>query len=677
MPALLLSILLLIPCLASSQSSPSVDSVLLHESYLAHDALIQSLIGKADSLVGENNSLSLALAQKACSLAVIENNTEAQIEALRVAGSVYFHNHQTDSALRYFTSALSLADKNTPRIDVAYILNAVAATYQLDMNYEAAVKEYERILELGLSEKEGARILRNIYHNLACIYQYQEEYPKAISGFQKSMKISLATNDTAAIISTQNLIGDTYRETKNYDSAMIYLRSAYSLMKKADNYNEIVSVLNNIGAVFLDQHIADSAFFYFSSALKKAQQNDNIYGVCVINYNLGRIAQDNQQYNEAVRFFQSSLDVAEAHQFTERILFGQKELQHTFALMGDFSAAYKVQEQYMQLKDSLFAVEGQGKLKKLEKRLVIQEQVQKQEKEKQALIYANQLRTIWLVSSLIALGLVLILTGVLVSRYRSKSRLNRLLEIQNQKIQTQSEVIAQKNFRMEKSLHDLNEFAYIVSHNLREPLRRIGSYVSLLNMRYAPTLPAEAGEFMKYSVQGVHDLKLMLDDLLSYVIVEIENHAVSQVDTAAIVENVRLKILEDIPDTEITIVQAAPLPVITSNENLSELLFFHIIENAVKFRSQEPPLIHISASPEKNGYHFTIQDNGIGIDPMSISKVFSLFYRGTVSDKYSGTGIGLSVCKKIVNLHHGEIWAESSPGNGTKIHFTVFPLGNQ
>lgn len=673
LPALFIGLLILIPCLASSQSFQPVDSVLKQGADLPLSKQIFSLNQKADSLAAINPPLALALAGKAHDLAKQEKIAPEQIEALRIIGSVYFYQSQTDSAWKYFRAALKLTNDQTPRTDVAYILNALAACYQLDLNLDAAILEYENILKLGLTTEEAPRILRNLYHNAAHIFKTQENYPKAISWFKKSMDISLHIRDSSAVISTQNLIGDTYREAKNYDSAMYCLRFAHYLIVKTDNPRERVSVVNNIGAVFLDQGIYDSASVYFKIGLDISQQDTNILGISVINYNLGRIAQENQRYQEAIRLFGISLKVAEDGQLTERILYGMKELHHTLALKGDFPQAYEIQQRYVQLKDSLSEEEGREKIARLEAKLMIQEK----EQEKQALLYANQLRTIWLTGSLLALGLVLIMAGVLINRYRYKSKLSELLEAQNLKIRAQSEAIAQKNFRMEKSLNELHEFAFIVSHNLREPLRRIGSYISLINMRYASSLPAEAHEFMGYSVQGVQDLKHMLDDLLSYVIVEIENHEVRPVNTAEIVETVRLKIVEELPGTEITIVQSTPLPVITSSPNLAELLFSHIIQNSVKFRSVQPPLIDISAIQIENGYLFTIADNGVGIDSMSIQKVFSLFYKGSVSEEYGGTGIGLSICKKIVNLHHGEIWAESSPANGTKIHFTLYPLGTQ
>ncbi|MDX2249435.1 MAG: tetratricopeptide repeat protein [Bacteroidia bacterium] len=669
LPALFLSVLILLPCLSVSQTSAPLDSIFQLQNRLPSADFIHTLNEQADVYLNSDPVAAQKLAREAFTLAKKEKLAAEQMEALRIIGTLFFYEGVRDSARNYFFAALEFSDQNSDPVNLALIRTAIAACYQLDLNYEAALQEYEKILELGVSEAREPLMLRNIYHNLAYVHKERGSYQQAISWFEKSLNISIQAKDSFPMISSGNLLGDTYREMKKYKEAMLHLRQALYLANTLKTDHDRVYILNNIGSVFLDQAIYDSAASYFEEGLILAQKTENLLGSAGINYNLGRIAQGKGKYEEALVFFRLSLEIAKKNQLSDRILFSLKELHHTLALMDNFSEAYKVQEEYVQLKDSLAEVEGREKLAWLETKFKIREK----DHEKAALVQENRLQLAMLFSSLMALGLMIILAGVLVNRYNSKLKTNQLLESQNHMILEQSESIAQKNFRMEKSLHELNEFAYIVSHNLREPLRRIGSYVSLLDIRYRGALPEDAREFITYAVQGVRDLKEMLDDLLNYVVIEIEDYEISKVNMADILQKAITKLSPDISKAGATVISASPLPFFTSNTHLLEMLFYHLIENSLKFRGENNPQIDISVKPKENGYIFSLKDNGVGIDEMSIPKVFSLFYKGSTTSQYSGTGIGLAICKKIVNLHHGEIWAESMIGKGTTIHFTLYP----
>ncbi|MEZ4826490.1 MAG: ATP-binding protein [Bacteroidia bacterium] len=671
LPALLVLVILSIPCLILAQYNPGTDSVILSLGSLSFNEKLTRITDLADSLQEKNGPLSHDLARHALAMARSANNQTAQVDALGIIGAYFFYRDQTDSAIFYFLAALQLADPRTPVSERAFLHVATAACYQTQGNVEAAIQQYEKALDLNLPDKETSSTFRNVFHNVARIYMEQGEFLKAASMFRKSLAISEARKDTSPIINTQILLGDAYREAKKYDSAFYFLRHTQPLIFLPDYHTEQIYLLNNLGAVFLDSGVYDSATLYFNRMMPLiAGQEDSAYSLSMVHYNLGRIEKENARYQSAISHFEQAKHYAHLSQLPDRILYALRELQETLALSQNFEAAYKVQAQYVQLKDSLSEIEGRERLERLTAKL----QLQQKEMEKSELVYSNRIRTILLLLTVFSLISVLIITLVVVQRYRAKLTLNRMLSAQNQKITEQSASISQQNFRLEKSIHELHELAFIVSHNLREPLRRIGSYTSLLEMRYGSKLPPEATEFMNYTLQGVRDLKLMLDELLNYVVIGIEHHELSPVDFGMAISSVEEKISQLMPDTDVQVQILNPLPVMTSNRELVETIFFHLIQNSVKFRSGKPPVITISSTPVNSGYQFSVKDNGRGIDPMSIEKVFSLFYKGIVSDESGGTGIGLSICKKIVNYHHGEIWAESTPGQGATFHFTLSPL---
>jgi PAS domain S-box-containing protein len=223
---------------------------------------------------------------------------------------------------------------------------------------------------------------------------------------------------------------------------------------------------------------------------------------------------------------------------------------------------------------------------------------------------------------------------------------------------------------LERSNRELEQFAYIVSHDLKEPLRMITSYVQILNKRYKGKFDTKADEFMDFIVEGTMRMDDLLDDLLEYSRVGKKGDPFQPVDLNKIVKFARDNLKRIISKSGAEI-RYSKLPTVSADEVQMIQLFQNLIGNAIKFRSDESPRIDVSA--ETAGYNWTIciHDNGIGIDPKHLDRVFLMFRRLHGRGKYPGTGVGLSICKKIVERHGGRIWAESRAGKGSKFCFTI------
>jgi PAS domain S-box-containing protein len=220
---------------------------------------------------------------------------------------------------------------------------------------------------------------------------------------------------------------------------------------------------------------------------------------------------------------------------------------------------------------------------------------------------------------------------------------------------------------------DLEQFAHSASHDLREPLRTVSMYCDLLRRRYGGKIGPDADEMIKFCMEGARRMDLLLSDLLSYV------RASSDIATDA--ENVSLETaLEEaldslrasIDETGATVTHD-DLPVVRVLPAHAQQLFQNLISNAIKYRSDQPPRIHVGAQSENGAWVFRVEDNGIGMQPEHKDQIFGLFRRLHPSGKYSGTGIGLAICKKIVEGYGGRIWVDSAPGRGSTFFFT---LGN-
>ncbi|NPV14900.1 PAS domain S-box protein [candidate division WOR-3 bacterium] len=231
--------------------------------------------------------------------------------------------------------------------------------------------------------------------------------------------------------------------------------------------------------------------------------------------------------------------------------------------------------------------------------------------------------------------------------------------------------LQEKTEELRRSNQELERFAYVASHDLQEPLRMVGSYVGLLARRYKGKLDSDADEFINFAVDGVTRMQRLINDLLTYSRVGTRGKEPVPTDSNEVLKRalLNLKIAIEEKGAE---VNSKPLPVVLADERQLEQLFQNLVGNALKF-TQEKPRVDIWAERVDGMWRFAVKDNGIGIDPKFSEKVFEIFQRLHTREEYPGTGIGLAVCKKIVERHGGKIWFESEVGKGTTFFFTLPP----
>ncbi|MDD1428316.1 ATP-binding protein [Dolichospermum sp. ST_sed9] len=223
---------------------------------------------------------------------------------------------------------------------------------------------------------------------------------------------------------------------------------------------------------------------------------------------------------------------------------------------------------------------------------------------------------------------------------------------------------------LERSNEELKKFAHVASHDLQEPLNQVANYVQLLEMRCEGKLDATGQEFIAYVVEGVHLMQTLIDDVLAYSKVNTLEIAFQVIEGEKVLDCVLRNLRQRIAETGATITHD-PLPTIMADETQLIQLFLNLINNAIKFRSSQPLNIHIGVKKLENEWLFFIQDNGIGIDPQFSDRIFMIFQRLYTRDEYPGTGMGLTICKKIIEYHRGRIWVESQLGQGATFYFTI------
>ncbi|MGE5620936.1 MAG: PAS domain S-box protein [archaeon] len=245
---------------------------------------------------------------------------------------------------------------------------------------------------------------------------------------------------------------------------------------------------------------------------------------------------------------------------------------------------------------------------------------------------------------------------------------DKIHEIEERKIIEEN--LKKTLIELNNSNRELEQFAYVASHDLQEPLRMVATYTQLLSKKYQHRLDNKADEYIGYAVEGARRMHQLLLDLLGYSEVSRKSADAASADLNASIENV-LENLKYLVRTSGAVVTHSRLPVIKCYEDQIKQLFFNLIENAIKFSGGKKPKILVSAEEREREWIFSVRDNGIGINPEYHERIFIIFQRLHQRSEYPGNGIGLALCKKIVERHYGRIWVESRAGQGASFYFTI------
>jgi light-regulated signal transduction histidine kinase (bacteriophytochrome) len=224
--------------------------------------------------------------------------------------------------------------------------------------------------------------------------------------------------------------------------------------------------------------------------------------------------------------------------------------------------------------------------------------------------------------------------------------------------------------KLARSNRDLQRFAYVASHDLQEPLRQVTSFATLLENRYGGQLSEEARELMEYVVDGASRMQTLILDLLAYSRVDSADQKLVPASLQSVLDQALHNLRLSIQENEATVTWDE-LPVVTADPGQLVQLFQNLIGNAIKFRDEKPPVIHIGVQRMEHEWPLWVKDNGIGFEQQYADKIFQVFQRLHGRGAFSGTGIGLSICKRVVERHGGRIWAESEPGKGATFFFTL------
>lgn len=582
------------------------------------------------------------------------------VSGLYNLGLLYNRMSNSPAALQNLTYALDLGSGIITPAEKANIYTEIATAELSNGQYDVAYQYQLNALKIQENDRDSIGIAQSLY-GLGSIFFHQEEYDQALSYYQQALTVYQNIKDNWSIYACLGAIGSTFRH-QNDKNSLLYNIQALQLAQQINYKGGIGYSSLNVGDDYLSMEKPQKAIIYYQDALKIAGelQDKQLEARGLQSLGTAAIRQSNPE--QAVGLLNQSAAIATT--LNDKMLLKElyQNLSTAYEKNHDFQNAYFNHKKYISLKDSLINESTAHKIKDLR----IQYESQKVEKEKEIAVHNKdrQIRKIYTAFFIVVIVLSLGLLWSTLLRYKNTAAANKLLEQKNEEIKLQNEQLATSN-------RDLEQFAYIASHDLKEPLRIIGSYTDLINRRYRNALDSDAQEYLYFISGAVMRMNNLLSDLLNYSRIGRQSQHLENIDLNEIIDIIAATFKPFIEDLKATLKVTDTLPVVKANRSQMIQLFQNLIGNALKFRGDKPPRIIINCQKINNEYQITVQDNGIGIEKDYLAHIFVIFKRLHSRQEYEGSGIGLAVCKKIVEQHRGRIWVESEYGHGSTFYILL------
>ena len=604
---------------------------------------------------------------------------EKRSELIIKIGKCYEKLSEYGSALEYYQKFLDMPYSAEVPLKRAKILANAASIYRAVGNFERSYNYQLQALGTFETNQDSIGIARSLY-KLGTLFFYQNNYEKALEHYLQSRAIcQKLDNQEKSMFSCLGAIGSVFSATDRPEEALQYHFQALEIAKKRGMKSGEAYSLHNIGASYLVLEENNKARKYLQKSLEIKKELKDKWGQIGSYQYLGNLSIKLKESWEAIQFLNKGIILAKEVGAKPREADLYKVLSDAYKATGNNALAYTYLEKHTLLRDALI---NEKTVKELSIRKE-QYEIQKREHEIESLKQVNailerdnQLKVLQNKNLIILISLLasMFFALFLMYRYLSQRKWNKQLEEKNERIRLQ-------NKRLSFNNQELKKFAFIASHDLKAPVRTIGSFTGLLKKKYYNSFDETAREYLDYIISGAKGMYQLLDDLLTYSNIDgLLDQSPEEIakleqwlDTKAVVDTALSNLAFNIEQERAEIIVNEPaLPEVKANPSQLLQLFQNLIGNGIKFRKENrKPQISIDCASNGDQHIFSIKDNGIGIDPAYKDKIFEMFSRLHGVGVYEGTGIGLATCKKIINRLGGEIWVESEEGKGSTFFFSL------
>lgn len=516
------------------------------------------------------------------------------------------------------------------------------------------------------TELGDSSLVARVEFGLGNNFFYQEQYELSLKHFQNALMICEKIDLEKGIYKAYNAIGSVFEAQGNFQEALNYCNSAIELATSLEDKRGAAWALMNIGSILCKMERCDEGILKLQESRQLAIEMDDRP---LESYSLETLALNysgKKNYDLALQYLLESEKLVLETDDRSNIISIYQNFADVYYQKGDFENYKVYTDKFLALKDSLHNEKLIDRLSSLQSEFSLQEM----ERENEILLIKKEneisrLQSVtWFAIGIGILATTFFLLFILYARNKATREKNELLNQKNQEILQQIELLKSSN-------QDLEKYAYIISHDLKEPLRNVSGFATLLKRRLKGEGNEQTQEYLQFIIKGAQQMHFLLHDLLQYSKIGNQNNPdVEQIVTGKLVGEVLNDMTHQLDNVQANVV-VNELPTISFHRTFLYQIFLNLIGNAIKFRSEESLCIDISCTVE-NGYNiFSIKDNGIGIAKEYHEKIFEVFQRLHNREKYQGSGIGLATCRKIIKKNGGDIWVESREGEGATFYFSV------
>jgi len=575
---------------------------------------LQRLLDFLKKRAFQDPNRSLSLIDEGLKIANRYINPSYRLDLLTYKGGILIQKGLFPHALSIFQEALSIAIRIKDDISISRIYNNIGLIYKSQEKYTEALEVFTKSLKFSESKQNPY-----IYSNIGSILYIREDWEKALQYFTNALYLAEKHNDVQILCVCCINIGDFHKEKGNYPKAISYLERGLAIAKEHDEFiihNGIF--LQSIGSIFGLMKSFEEALEYINRANEIFSNHGFHLNLAKSLFELSKVHFEKDEYKLATDALVESIQICTKHGYSLEKIASLKMLIKCANASGDLPEANRLLQELVDLQHAHFSKE---------KEIKIQEVLTTMENEVDVLIKKNQ-------------------------------------------------EIEQKNSLLEASNTELKQYAYIIAHDLKEPLRNINSFTNLLSKYNQALFTDDSKEFMKIIEQNAAMMSKKLDDLLGYVAIKLDVEKLELMDIENLVYKVLNVLQRELQDSRIMLEVGKMINLYVVPAQM-RLVFYHLIKNSIQYLDPNKDFhtINISSIQRGDMVEYCIEDNGIGIASAYHKKIFMIFKQ---LERYGngGTGIGLAICEKIVRLYDGQIRVESEVGIGTKVYFSMKQLEN-
>ncbi|MEZ4827191.1 MAG: tetratricopeptide repeat protein [Bacteroidia bacterium] len=629
---------------------------------LGDDAGVANAYHTFANIVEMKGDLKSALSYHKKSLEIRKTLDDAITEAWSYTnlGVVYSKLGMFDSALYYKLEALHLYESLDERGGIAGVRNNMGIIYAEKGQPNKALENHLIALKIRkeLGDKRG---ILDSYRNIGEVFQKQGDLNRALIYYQYALKIKLKSETRIEEAEMLHAIGQIKEIQGSLDEAEDNFSRALEIFRSMGNTIYTTDNLLGLGRIKKLRNNIPDAIEYFAEARAIQEKSGDKGGLANTDLELGQLYYLAGEPIQAQLSLQKALSTAREIGAATIIRDAHLHMAEFYAKNAQYEKAYLFKVQYEKIKDSLFQEEQSRTLGDIQMQYeLIEKENQIEELNLQREI--NQLTRRGIFIGLAGIIILSLLT-MMYFRYQIQSRANKVLEFQKQEIEIKNKELASSN-------NELDQFAHVVSHDLKQPIRTIANYSGLMERKFANELDVNGKSFLHFISDGVANLNELVSDLLDYSQINRQLILSEKIEISGVVSTVLYSLRKTIQDTH-TQIHVDTFPAIKANQAGMIQVFSQLISNSLKFTNHPTPVIHIGYQKEGSEHIFSVRDNGIGIEKDYQEKIFNAFYRLHTTDDYPGTGMGLAIAQKIINWHKGRMWIDSSPAKGSTFFFSI------